>query len=606
MPIKPDLRAGAIALVGAVATGIGWLLVLYDGSREVTLAALAMITVAGLLMWWHGRTTSRRVAGELMRHVSHELRTPLTGLMGTLDLLVEPDTQLDADEAAELMGLARSEATNLLQIIENVHAVSRLDRDTLAPKQVPVSLPHIVNEAVRRLPMVARRTYVAIDPDAVVWGDPSLLLQIATNLVQNANRYAQDGEIEVTFERRGDEVLLHFSDDGPGVPPGQSGSVFRRGGSETGLGLGLPLSRSLARAMGGNLALSPPRRTGTTFTLSLPHCDEQPTSISEAGIGPADKPVALPPRARLLVDMVAALSERSLDRMVAALQSLYGELLGATGGLLMLPDGPGSFSHAGSFGSVDETRILAHHPVLVGVMQQRRTLEITKLAGSAADPWRHVLGGDAALFIPVLDMGEPIGVLAIGWCDGTRLPTAGAQDVAAALAELAGFAVHRSLLADDVAFERILRHSVIESLPIAISIFAGDPPRVIDWNRQERIMLGMADDAARPKDLAASQAMFEVQFADGTPLTIENAPVTHAIRTGESAGPFLLMVRRLDGTTVTTRTHCAPFFDENGQVAGAVVTSEELDAFGGRFLAGIDTESAAAAGTVRSRADERR
>ena len=117
----------------------------------------------------------------------------------------------------------------------------------------------------------------------------------------------------------------------------------------------------------------------------------------------------------------------------------------------------------------------------------------------------------------------------------------------------------------------------MQSLPIAISVFAGDPPRVIDWNEQERRMLRLDDDVQRPSDLDASQNLFDVRFADGTPLTVDNAPVSQAIRSGRSAGPFLLRIRRLDGTETITRTHCAPFSDPDGRVIGAVVTSEELD-----------------------------
>ncbi len=127
-----------------------------------------------------------------------------------------------------------------------------------------------------------------------------------------------------------------------------------------------------------------------------------------------------------------------------------------------------------------------------------------------------------------------------------------------------------------MAFERRLRVSVMEALPIAISVFAGDPPQVIDWNEQERRLLGLEDDSLRPVDLVESQKRFNVRFADGTPLDLDNAPATQAIRSGRSAGPFLLRVRRLDGTEVYTRTYCAPFFDEQGRVAGAVVTSEEV------------------------------
>ena len=129
----------------------------------------------------------------------------------------------------------------------------------------------------------------------------------------------------------------------------------------------------------------------------------------------------------------------------------------------------------------------------------------------------------------------------------------------------------------DVVFERRLRESVLDELPIAVSVFAGDPPEVVDWNRKERELLGIDDDSLRPSDLDASQHLFNVRFADGTPLTVDNAPVTRSIRTGKATGPFILAIQRYDGSNVHTRTYCAPFFDSDGNVAGAVVTSEPMD-----------------------------
>ena len=64
-----------------------------------------------------------------------------------------------------------------------------------------------------------------------------------------------------------------------------------------------------------------------------------------------------------------------------------------------------------------------------------------------------------------------------------------------------------------------------------------------------------------------------MRFADGTPLSIDNAPVTTAIRPGKATGPFIMIVRRSDGSQIHTRTYCAPFSDGDG----AVVTSEPLD-----------------------------
>ena len=72
-------------------------------------------------------------------------------------------------------------------------------------------------------------------------------------------------------------------------------------------------------------------------------------------------------------------------------------------------------------------------------------------------------------------------------------------------------------LAADVVYERKLRSSVMESLPLAISVYAGDPPRVVDWNRRERTMLGILDDSERPSDMVAGQQKFDIRFADGTP-----------------------------------------------------------------------------------------
>jgi PAS domain-containing protein len=146
-----------------------------------------------------------------------------------------------------------------------------------------------------------------------------------------------------------------------------------------------------------------------------------------------------------------------------------------------------------------------------------------------------------------------------------------------ALADLTAPAIVRAALSEDVVFERRLRASVIDELPIAVSIFAGDPPRVIDMNRKERELLQIDEDSVRPRELAASQHVFDVRFADGTALSVDNAPVTTAIRTGRATGPFILIVRRADGSQIHTRTYCAPFFGDDGTVAGAVVTSEPLD-----------------------------
>jgi PAS domain-containing protein len=215
-------------------------------------------------------------------------------------------------------------------------------------------------------------------------------------------------------------------------------------------------------------------------------------------------------------------------------------------------------------------------PELRQVIDSKEPLRVGDI-GELAWASETTLGGGSAMLLPVHDGGEVVAVLAVGWKDMDSLPTGSAATVTTALADLTAPAIARAALSENVVFERRLRASVMDELPIAVSIFAGDPPRVIDMNRKERELLQISDDSLRPSQLDESQHKFDVRFADGTPLSVDNAPVTTAIRTGKATGPFILILRRADGSRIHTRTYCAPFFDDDGAVAGAVVTSEPLD-----------------------------
>jgi len=523
------------------------------------------------------REAQRAATAELLANVSHELRTPLTSVIGILAVLDDEVVELDPGERHELMALAGREAARLKHLVENVHSMSRVVRQVLQPEVVPIRLVDAITHNLRVFPAAERRTFVACDPEAIVAADPKLFDQILANLLQNAERYAPDGELEITCASDGPgKVKLLVSDDGPGIPPERREAVFDGVSSTKGLGLGLHLSRSLARAMGGDLRVVDPCRSGTTFELSLPASAEPPVD-KPAFVADTVSELALSPRARILVDMATVLAERSLDRVVARLQGLYAELLGASRGVLLVRAPTGEFLPAGSFGGDVVDTTTPDDPLLREIAGTRAPVVVPSLDAIGARHWHDILGGDAALVTPVTVDDRIAGVLVVGWEDARRLPDVPGRQVAMALAELAGFAIQRHSLLADAAYERRLRASVMECLPIAISVFVGDPPRVVDWNARERALLGIADDVERPSDLEASQTKFHVRFADGTPLTGDNAPVVEAIRSGKSLGPFLLLVRRTDGTEIMTRTYCAPFHDEDGTVLGAVVTSEELD-----------------------------
>lgn len=555
------------------AAAAGLLAVVFGVPTSIVAVANLVAVGAGIAAWL---ASSQDVQSTLIAEVSHELRTPLTGILGTLELLTESTVALEASEADELLIAAHGDANHLLHIVGNLHARSRLDRSILQPEAVATNLRTIIERALARSPRVARRCYLSPGDLAVAIGDPQLIMQIVTNLVQNVERYAPDGEVGISFGRDGDQMIASFSDSGPGVPPDQKDRIFSDGASTHGLGLGLGLSRQLARAMGGDLTLDDLDRAGATFQLCLPASDEPVPAKASDEIIPGDRIQAHSPRARLLVDLAEALSETSLDQVAGGIQKIYSELLGATGGMLLVSRRDGSFHRAGADTGADEGAGIGSCPELANVVGSSRSIRVEDI-GSI--PWASeaTLGGNAAMLLPAHDGGRVVAVLVIGWKAAEALPTGGAIGVAEALADLTASAIARTALARDVVFERTLRASVMDELPIAVSIFAGDPPQVIDWNRKERELLGIEDDTMRPHDLAASQHQFDVRFADGTPLTVDNAPVTSAVRTGKAAGPFILLIRRADGSLVHTRTYCAPFFDGAGKVIGAVVTSEPLD-----------------------------
>jgi GAF domain-containing protein len=544
------------------ATAVGVIIVF---NAATLIAAIAVIVI---------RPTKPDDAA-LIAEVSHELRTPLTGILGTLELLTDSTIPLEPSEVDELLVAAHSDANHLLHIVGNLHARSRLDRAILTPDAVPSNVRTLIGKAVARAPQVAKRCYVGGGDQAIAIGDPPLIMQIVTNLVQNIERYAPEGDVRINFTRDHDALITTFKDNGPGVPTNRKQTIFDISASHEGLGLGLSLSRQLARAMGGDLTIDNADGQGAVFTLRLPASDDLVPGDEVIDILPEDRYQAHSPRARLMVDLATALNGQALGSVVCGIAKIYQELLGATGAMLLVPRRDGSF-HAACC-HLERVEIpAAEARQFEEVLVNGKTLRVDDITDTAIG-FHTELGGMAALLLPVHDGARVVAVMAVAWKSADLIPTGTPVEVAEALAELTASAIARTGLTRDVVFERRLRASVMDELPIAVSIFAGDPPQVIDWNSKERQLLGITDDSVRPADLAASQHLFDVRFADGTALTEDTAPVTIAIRTGKATGPFILRIKRFDGSVVHTRTYCAPFFDGDDNVAGAVVTSEALD-----------------------------
>ncbi len=495
---------------------------------------------------------------ELLSLVAHELRGSLTGVSGILELAVTPGSMIEPEELPDMLALAHRESLQMAGVLENLLIRSRLATGKLALELVPVSLVEAVRSTLDIFPEVAKRTVVAVPAGVAVKADPRALRQILQNLVQNVNRYAPTGEVEIRAEPVGNEIVLTVSDEGPGLPTDGEGP--RR----IGLGIGLRLATELAVRQGGDLSPVPPLRSGATFALRLAATSETP--IADPVLAPV--PATLTPRARLLNDLSEALGDRNLDRTMIGIGELAKSILGSSMVSMFVGtnDGMDVYGPAATIRPAIQTSDLPDTCV---------SPELARLEENLL--WLTELGIDRAYHWRVTTAEGREACLVVGFDPGVKPDERLAQEILPGIGRIAAIALDRSDLEAEVTRQRRLRSSVLESLPLAISVFEGDPPVLIDMNRKEREMLGIEEDSSRATSLSESQEQFSVRFADGTPLTVDNAPVTEAVRSGRSQGPFFLILRRADGSEIHTRTHCAPFFDETGAVAGAVVTSEQID-----------------------------
>ena len=238
--------------------------------------------VAGLLAG-AVRLSERR--GAFVSAVTHELRTPLTTFRLYAEMLAE-GMVTDPDKRLAYAKRLRDESDRLGHLVENVLAYARLSRGRSGSPQ-PVALGELIERMRERLNARAQRAQMTLSiedtdtaADLRVMADASLVEQILLNLVDNACKYAsraEDRRIEIALARRGRFGAIRVHDHGPGIGPDQSRRLFQAfsksadqaARSAPGVGLGLALSRRLARDMDGELALDPKVREGACFVLTL-------------------------------------------------------------------------------------------------------------------------------------------------------------------------------------------------------------------------------------------------------------------------------------------------------------------------------------------------
>jgi signal transduction histidine kinase/FixJ family two-component response regulator len=237
-----------------------------------------------------------------LANMSHEIRTPFQGLLGMLNLIEEPNL---SRQQRDYLQTARDSALHLLGVLNDILDLSTMESGTLKLSVAPINLRGVVQEVEGLMQVAAAEKGLALEifvsSELPSWylADATRLRQILFNLINNAIKFTPHGRVtvEVTRPAEGQSGLcIHVRDTGMGMDSATLGQLFTRFYQSDsslrrrigGTGLGLEISRNLARMMGGDITVSSELGLGSVFTVTLPLPATEPPASELTPSGTAD------------------------------------------------------------------------------------------------------------------------------------------------------------------------------------------------------------------------------------------------------------------------------------------------------------------------------